>query len=67
MASYPMDDATRRKVSSENAIRLFGGLIPESHRGGLEGEDLAVARHGDFARVMLTDRVLPFGVGQIRR
>ena len=29
MASYPMDDATRRKVSSENAIRLFGGRIPE--------------------------------------
>ena len=29
MASYPMDDATLRKVSSENAIRLFGGRIPE--------------------------------------
>ncbi len=29
MASYPMDDATRRKVRSENAIRLFGGRIPE--------------------------------------
>lgn len=29
MASYPMDDATRRKVSSENAIRLFGGRLPE--------------------------------------
>jgi predicted TIM-barrel fold metal-dependent hydrolase len=29
LASYPMDDATRRKVSSENAIRLFGGRIPE--------------------------------------
>jgi 2,3-dihydroxybenzoate decarboxylase len=29
IASYPMDDATRRKVSSENAIRLFGGRIPE--------------------------------------
>jgi 2,3-dihydroxybenzoate decarboxylase len=29
IASYPMDDATRRKVNSENAIRLFGGRIPE--------------------------------------
>jgi len=29
MASYPMDDATRRNVSSGNAIRLFGGRIPE--------------------------------------
>jgi 2,3-dihydroxybenzoate decarboxylase len=29
LASYPMDDATRRKVSSENAIRLFGGRIPQ--------------------------------------
>ena len=29
LASYPMDDAVRRKVSSENAIRLFGGRIPE--------------------------------------
>jgi 2,3-dihydroxybenzoate decarboxylase len=29
IASYPMDDATRRKVSSENAIRLFDGRIPE--------------------------------------
>jgi 2,3-dihydroxybenzoate decarboxylase len=29
IASYPMDDATRRKVRSENAIRLFGGRIPE--------------------------------------
>jgi 2,3-dihydroxybenzoate decarboxylase len=29
LASYPMDDATRRKVSSENAIQLFGGRIPE--------------------------------------
>ncbi len=28
MASYPMDEATRRKVSSENAIRLFGARIP---------------------------------------
>ena len=28
LASYPMDDATRRKVSSENAIRLFGERIP---------------------------------------
>jgi 2,3-dihydroxybenzoate decarboxylase len=30
MASYPMDDATRRKVSSENAIRLFGARIPDT-------------------------------------
>jgi 2,3-dihydroxybenzoate decarboxylase len=29
LASYPLDDATLRKVSSENAIRLFGGRIPE--------------------------------------
>jgi len=29
LATYPMDDAARRKVSSENAIRLFGGRIPE--------------------------------------
>ncbi len=29
LASYPMDDAVRRKVSSENAIRLIGGRIPE--------------------------------------
>ena len=29
MACYPMDDATRRKVGSENAVRLFGGRIPE--------------------------------------
>ena len=29
MASYPMDDATRQKVSSENAIRLFGKRLPE--------------------------------------
>lgn len=28
MASYPMDEATRRKVGSENAIRLFGSRIP---------------------------------------
>jgi 2,3-dihydroxybenzoate decarboxylase len=28
MASYPMDDATRRKVSAENAIALFGDRIP---------------------------------------
>ncbi len=28
LASYPMDDATRRKVSSENAIELFGERIP---------------------------------------
>lgn len=30
MASYPMDDVTRRKVSSENAIRLFGDKLPAS-------------------------------------
>lgn len=29
LSSYPMDDATRRKVSSENAIQLFGERIPE--------------------------------------
>jgi predicted TIM-barrel fold metal-dependent hydrolase len=29
MASYPMDDAASRKVSSENAIRLFGDRLPE--------------------------------------
>jgi 2,3-dihydroxybenzoate decarboxylase len=28
MADYPMDHDTRRKVSSENAIRLFGSRIP---------------------------------------
>jgi 2,3-dihydroxybenzoate decarboxylase len=28
LTSYPMDDATRRMVSSENAIRLFGKRIP---------------------------------------
>jgi predicted TIM-barrel fold metal-dependent hydrolase len=33
MASYPMDDATHRKVSSENAIRLFGDRLPDSIRG----------------------------------
>jgi len=32
MASYPMDDVTRRKVSSENAIALFGERIP-THLG----------------------------------
>ncbi|WP_319448859.1 MULTISPECIES: amidohydrolase family protein [unclassified Mycobacterium] len=30
MASYPMDDATRRKVGFENAVRLFGERIPNS-------------------------------------
>lgn len=30
LASYPMDDATLRKVSSENAVRLFNGRIPAS-------------------------------------
>ena len=29
VAAYPMDDAVRRKVSSENAIRLFGARIPQ--------------------------------------
>jgi predicted TIM-barrel fold metal-dependent hydrolase len=29
LTSYPMDDAARRKVSSENAIRLFGDRIPK--------------------------------------
>lgn len=33
MASYPMDDATRRKVSSENAVRLFSGRIPAALGG----------------------------------
>ncbi len=28
LASYPMDEAARRKVSSENAIRLFGERLP---------------------------------------
>lgn len=28
MATYPMDDDTRRKVSCDNAIRLFGARIP---------------------------------------
>jgi 2,3-dihydroxybenzoate decarboxylase len=28
LASYPMADAVRRKVSSENAIRLFGARLP---------------------------------------
>ena len=30
LASYPMDDATRRKISCENAARLFGGRIPQN-------------------------------------
>jgi predicted TIM-barrel fold metal-dependent hydrolase len=29
LATYPMDDATRRKVSSENAIQLFGERMPD--------------------------------------
>jgi 2,3-dihydroxybenzoate decarboxylase len=33
MASFPMDDETRRKVSSENAIRLFGDRIPAALGG----------------------------------
>jgi 2,3-dihydroxybenzoate decarboxylase len=28
LAAYPMDDVTLRKVSSENAIRLFGKRVP---------------------------------------
>ena len=28
LAGYPMDDETRRKVSSGNALRLFGSRIP---------------------------------------
>ena len=30
LESYPMDDDTRRKVSFENAIRLFGARLPET-------------------------------------
>jgi 2,3-dihydroxybenzoate decarboxylase len=33
MASFPMDDETRRKVSSENAIRLFADRIPAALGG----------------------------------
>ena len=33
VAAYPMDDAVRRKVSSENAIRLFGARIPQLSGG----------------------------------
>jgi 2,3-dihydroxybenzoate decarboxylase len=29
LASYPMDDATRRKIGFENARRLFGARLPE--------------------------------------
>ena len=29
LVSYPMADVTRRKVSSENAIRLFGERLPQ--------------------------------------
>jgi 2,3-dihydroxybenzoate decarboxylase len=32
LSSYPMDDATRRKVGSENAVQLFGARIP-AHLG----------------------------------
>lgn len=32
LSSYPMDDAARRKVSSENAVRLFGDRLP-AHLG----------------------------------
>jgi 2,3-dihydroxybenzoate decarboxylase len=34
MASYSMDDPTRRMVSSENAIRLFGARIPKTIGAG---------------------------------
>lgn len=30
MASYPMDDETRRNVGSDNAIRLFGDKLPDT-------------------------------------
>lgn len=33
VAAYPMDDAVRRKVGSENAIRLFGARIPQLSGG----------------------------------
>jgi 2,3-dihydroxybenzoate decarboxylase len=33
LASYPMDDSARRKVSSENAIQLFGERLPPTLRG----------------------------------
>jgi 2,3-dihydroxybenzoate decarboxylase len=32
LSLYPMDDATRRKVSSENAVQLFATRIP-AHLG----------------------------------
>jgi len=32
MADYPMDDSTRQKVASGNAIRLFGDRIPATLR-----------------------------------
>jgi predicted TIM-barrel fold metal-dependent hydrolase len=32
LASYPMDDTNRRKVASENALRLFGDRIPAALR-----------------------------------
>jgi 2,3-dihydroxybenzoate decarboxylase len=31
LAAYPMDDAVRRQVGAENALRLFGGRIPAGH------------------------------------
>jgi predicted TIM-barrel fold metal-dependent hydrolase len=33
LSSFPMEDGDRRKVASENAIRLFGDRLPE-HVGG---------------------------------
>ena len=33
LASYPMDDTARRKISSENAVRLFGDRIPRDIGG----------------------------------
>lgn len=32
LAAYPMDDAVRRQVGSENALRLFGDRIPAQRR-----------------------------------
>ena len=31
LAAYPMDDAVRRQVGAENALRLFGDRIPGGH------------------------------------
>jgi 2,3-dihydroxybenzoate decarboxylase len=35
LAAYPMDEAVRRKVGSENALRLFGDRIPAPSRAQL--------------------------------